>query len=147
MLHYNECKVTIFPFIILGIPPEPTATAGAIVASGITLTVAARAAGTVSGMTEFNFTATFAPSSGTAVTAVNQLTSYTGGTSTNWAITGIPGGTYTLTVTATNSFGTSSAVSVGSVTLPARKIVIIVLPPSYIIITFRNTWYSDGSQQ
>ena len=89
------------------------------------MTVASAVAGTVSGMTEFNFTATFTPSSGTAESAVNHLTSYTSGTSTSWAITGISGGTYAITVTATNSFGTSLTVTASSSTvIPDRKIML-----------------------
>ncbi|XP_019850072.1 PREDICTED: mucin-19-like isoform X2 [Amphimedon queenslandica] len=102
-----------------GIPPQPTGSKGTIIAGGITITVACSSAGTESGNTQFNFTATFTPSSGTAEIVVNQMASYTSGASTSWSITGITPGTYTLTVTATNNFGTSSALSLGSVTIPA----------------------------
>ena len=53
------------------------------------------------------------------------MANYTSGTSTEWAITEINPGTYTLTITAKNSFGTSTALSLGSVTIPARKLFFI----------------------
>lgn len=72
--------------------------------------------------------------------SVNQMASYTSGTSTEWPITGITPGTYTLTITASNNFGTSSALSLGSVTLPARKLFLIagnLCPTDVVIITYK----------
>ena len=101
-----------------GIPKSPTGSF-ALTTSQVTLTLSSEAAGTDSGNTTFTFRATFTPSAvnGTEVTKTNTMSNYTSGSTVVWVIAMEPG-TYTASVIAINEFGSSSALSLGSLTVP-----------------------------